>query len=266
MINFFRKARKKMSNNNNPIKYLRYAIGEIVLVVLGILFALQINTWSKERENSKKEVFYLRGLKEDLKQDLLALEKSIEFEEMISVTSKRILTTFHENDRFLMTDEIIADLNILMASTTPDNHTTIFEELNSTGQIGLISADNLRNQIIQYYQKQQSLQDSFTTNISGVFQPIVHPVIQSFSLFNIKSISDSGFLIDSESHQEIIISKRVFKNVTHLWEDPATEIRMLNAINLRLGISLLHRQRMKDMKEKATKLLHLVENRLHKMP
>ncbi|MFC2148492.1 hypothetical protein ACFLR9_07990 [Bacteroidota bacterium] len=46
MINFFRKIRKQLSNDNKPLKYMRYAFGEIVLVVIGILIALQINNWN----------------------------------------------------------------------------------------------------------------------------------------------------------------------------------------------------------------------------
>jgi hypothetical protein len=46
MINFFRKIRKKMADDNRPIKYMRYAVGEIALVVVGILIALQINIWN----------------------------------------------------------------------------------------------------------------------------------------------------------------------------------------------------------------------------
>ncbi len=46
MINFFRKIRKKLADDNKPLKYARYAIGEIVLVVIGILIALQINNWN----------------------------------------------------------------------------------------------------------------------------------------------------------------------------------------------------------------------------
>ena len=50
MIKFFRKIRKKMADDNKPIKYLRYAIGEIPLVVIGILIALQINNWNEGRK------------------------------------------------------------------------------------------------------------------------------------------------------------------------------------------------------------------------
>jgi len=47
MIPFFRKIRKKMADDNRPLKYMRYAVGEIVLVVIGILIALRINNWNE---------------------------------------------------------------------------------------------------------------------------------------------------------------------------------------------------------------------------
>ncbi len=55
MINFFRRIRKKMADDNKPIKYMRYAIGEIILVVIGILIALQINNWNEDRKELNEE-------------------------------------------------------------------------------------------------------------------------------------------------------------------------------------------------------------------
>lgn len=49
MIPFFRKIRKKMADDNKPLQYIRYAIGEIVLVVIGILIALSVNNWNNHR-------------------------------------------------------------------------------------------------------------------------------------------------------------------------------------------------------------------------
>ena len=62
MINFFRKTRKKLADDNKPLKYLRYAIGEIVLVVIGILIALQINNWNEGRKDRVLEKKLLENL------------------------------------------------------------------------------------------------------------------------------------------------------------------------------------------------------------
>jgi hypothetical protein len=58
MINFFRKIRKKLADDNKPLKYARYAVSEILLVVIGILIALSINNWNQNRLNQldKKEI------------------------------------------------------------------------------------------------------------------------------------------------------------------------------------------------------------------
>ncbi len=63
MINLFRNIRRKLADDNKPIKYMRYAIGEIVLVVIGILIALQINNWNKEFQNKSLERTALENLK-----------------------------------------------------------------------------------------------------------------------------------------------------------------------------------------------------------
>ena len=73
MINFFRKVRRKFVDNNQFLKYSRYAFGEIFLVVIGILIALQINTWNGNRKNSKTEMKYIEGLILNVENDIEAL-------------------------------------------------------------------------------------------------------------------------------------------------------------------------------------------------
>ena len=70
MILFFRKFRQKTLNISRFGKYLLYAIGEIILVVIGILIALQINNWNEERKSKIKEYTYLEGIKVDLESDV----------------------------------------------------------------------------------------------------------------------------------------------------------------------------------------------------
>jgi len=79
MINFFRKIRKKLADDNKPLKYARYAIGEIVLVVIGILIALSINNWNENRKTEIKIKSSLVALRSDLKQDTLLIRERLPF-------------------------------------------------------------------------------------------------------------------------------------------------------------------------------------------
>ncbi len=78
MITFLSKIRRKLADDNNILKYTRYALGEILLVVIGILIALQINNWNEERQTIIKEKNYLSSIYKDLKTDLRNIENNIE--------------------------------------------------------------------------------------------------------------------------------------------------------------------------------------------
>ena len=71
MIKFFRKIRYDLMGKNKTGKYFKYAIGEIVLVVIGILIALSINNWNEENKSEKETNFQLSKLRDNLKSDNL---------------------------------------------------------------------------------------------------------------------------------------------------------------------------------------------------
>ncbi len=81
MIPFFRKIRYQLAKNNQFFKYSRYAIGEIVLVVVGILIALQINNWNEERKTRKAEKVLLSNLRSDFLYNQTELKNFLEFHE-----------------------------------------------------------------------------------------------------------------------------------------------------------------------------------------
>ena len=74
MIKFFRSIRKKLLSENRFSKYLLYAIGEIILVMIGILLALQVNNWNNERIEQAKEQVLLKNLQVDFKNNIDNLE------------------------------------------------------------------------------------------------------------------------------------------------------------------------------------------------
>jgi len=79
MIGFFRKIRRKLANENSFLQYSRYAIGEIILVMVGILLALQVNNWNEERKLSLVERDFIRGIKIDIEQDKTYIEEILNY-------------------------------------------------------------------------------------------------------------------------------------------------------------------------------------------
>lgn len=76
MIKFFRRIRQRLLSEKKITKYLIYAAGEIFLVVIGILIALQINNWNNHRIEGKKELAYLKRLQEDIQSDRVFLDEN----------------------------------------------------------------------------------------------------------------------------------------------------------------------------------------------
>jgi len=97
MIPFFRKIRKKMADDNKPLKYMRYAIGEIVLVVIGILIALQINTWNEERKASIYEYTLKKEIYNSFLEDILSVNGVIEGQKRILESCDQLIHDLEED-------------------------------------------------------------------------------------------------------------------------------------------------------------------------
>ena len=91
MIKFFRKIRQKLLSENRFSKYLLYAIGEIVLVVIGILIALQINTWNENIKSLEQEKTYYCKIAEDLQVDIKNFDSSMATIDKRSEATERFL-------------------------------------------------------------------------------------------------------------------------------------------------------------------------------
>ncbi len=83
--------RQKLAAENKVASYLRYAIGEIILVVVGILIALQINNWNENRKDSILELKILKGLHIDLEKNIKDDQEMISLDSLIMVKNKILL-------------------------------------------------------------------------------------------------------------------------------------------------------------------------------
>jgi len=108
MIKFFRQIRKKLIQQDNVRKYLLYAIGEIILVVIGILIALQINNWNEHQKAIKKEAEVIASLKEEILKNINDLEKTLQINETYLIKTDSIFEILNGDFKELPTSSTIA--------------------------------------------------------------------------------------------------------------------------------------------------------------
>jgi hypothetical protein len=153
-------------------KYLKYAIGEIVLVVIGILIALQINNWNENRKKNAQEQFILERLKADITTDIQSIslqmatikENTTELNFCLDVIlgkSESSLSDFRKN------------LNPLLSLTFFNQNQTTFNNIVSSGQIEFIQNKILTDSITKYYNYNYKGWDTamldYTRNIMAPF-------------------------------------------------------------------------------------------------
>jgi len=153
MINFFRKTRKKLADENKPLKYARYAIGEILLVVIGILIALQINNWNESRKTNILEHDYLKRLKHELEDNIEYAESQIYVELLGHNCANRILSTISESSDISNSHLLAYSIVLTGWTNRVDYINNVWNELYSTGNARLISNSDLRKQLIEVQRK-----------------------------------------------------------------------------------------------------------------
>ncbi len=158
MPSFFGKIRKKLSDENMTLKYVRYAIGEIVLVVIGILIALSINNWNDVRKEKKIESEYLNRLTNDLKVDLMNFDTIIGSIDRIEKDLQYVLSFYaNGNTKLLDTTQLFQAIvdGADYGWSHPKAVRTTFDELKSTGSLSLIKNAKLRTKIILYQENNE---------------------------------------------------------------------------------------------------------------
>jgi hypothetical protein len=155
MIKLFRHIRKDLMEKNKTSKYFKYAIGEIILVVIGILIALQINNWSENRKLEAKTQTYYQQLLEDLNKDKVFSKNTIEKFQRQREAYQDYLKKF--NDSKLTVNDMYQELRKLnLESYALNFNTNTIETLQNSGEIVLIPSV-LRNRLLDLKRKQQKV-------------------------------------------------------------------------------------------------------------
>ena len=189
MIKFFRKIRQKMLTEHKFSTYFLYAIGEILLVMIGILLAFQVNSWKEQRDNSSLEQIMINNLNTEFKKNLNKLKDSrIQYKE--TDKSIRRLMSFMQ----FSSDELkIANIDSLISKAidvydySPTQNS--LTEILATGNLKLIKEDSLKTMLLDWSAELNEKEESWQT-LDDFNQNLVLPYLtKKASMRNIDKYS-----------------------------------------------------------------------------
>jgi len=242
MLKFFRHIRKKLiehptkGRTGNKVRtYLLYAIGEILLVVIGILIALQVNNWNEERKEKKLSDEYLSRIVEDLGR----LNERSEYQ---STQYRAVLSSITKTQQLLErgtplsdSEKEIVDFAILWFPRTTNQLPAMltYEEMKESVNLNLIDDITLRNELAEFY--------SYLLQVESMFARLGADTDSQFTIYNkyIKAQADPETLditytydFDAMSRDEELIN--TFSRMSVHWRGFVFFMERVN----RLGIDL----------------------------
>ena len=233
MIKFFRKIRYNLMEQNKTGKYFKYAIGEILLVVIGILIALSINNWNDQKKSAETELLYYQRILDDFKLDKQLIGELLE----------------QNNNRIDLSKEILLDLD----SVTKDKHYLInkfllairsnvyiprnmtFKDLISSGNLKLLNDITIKNSLIQYYSELENKQLQIKQNRDELTK-------KTFELINI-SIEFGGIQELEYVHQ--ILGSKIIQTIPQVdWtKDKSSEYYQKFQLVVLFNIAMADREK-----------------------
>ena len=207
MLPFFRKIRWRLAANNQFFKYSRYAIGEIVLVVVGILIALYINNWNEERKGRKIGTALLKNLTSDLIRNQELLTRDILWHKN-AVNSINILVKVHK-ENIPYHDSLQKHFDNARKFPDPRLSFAAYQEIKNKG-LDFISSPELKKKIIDLYEV--SIEDMIVTlnRLEGALRPTqMSHQLQNFEAGKNKLIPTNKNTIMQDEVYLNIISQRL---------------------------------------------------------
>ena len=214
MIKFFRKIRYDLMEKNKTGKYLKYAVGEILLVIIGILIAVSINGWNEDRKVKNEEKNSLKDLRTELASNIEELTEVIEFHQKSFDSARKLNSLFDDEEAFkVMHDSLFVKLQHNMVLTYTFNpNLGILNSLISSGKINTISNKELLYSLSSLEDNiEDALEDQtkITRLMDNLIEKIVTTCMDTSNVKNSKDISSCRFYNPTFRH----MTQRLYINL-----------------------------------------------------
>ncbi|WP_282041919.1 DUF6090 family protein [Winogradskyella flava] len=265
MIKFFRHIRRSLIQENKMGKYFKYAIGEILLVVIGILIALQINNWNNNRIDGKREATYIKNIKRDLNNQLKAIELQMDFENEVGEYCNIALQHYNKTNTLKIDSTFANALGSITSRRTFLNPNPAYTELISSGNIELIKNEKFKDKLINYYQELERIEKVIDKNNMLYIDQQFSPTIYRLGVLNTENDWDNVFrgfgrsyradnpLTPSNTEHLLSISQKLLAKEEN-------ELLMVNHLANRKSFALLHTFFLLEFKAQTNAMLEAIKS------
>lgn len=232
MFKFFNNIRHDLLNKGETVKYLRYAIGEIVLVVIGILIALSIDNWNDNRHDREAEKNYYRNLRQELQDDRRNIEGQIMFNAAYAAQYQYGMELINLNDRSQKDSLSTIAVNLVNYSDF-DRRGNIYETTVNSGDIKLLRNDEIIERLRQL--EETYLYINRMENIHYDIVMMTAPGLMDSIRFITEKADNEDFLYSPKCQNMFFISLRVMEEKDAVYHRGIEEIdTLLNLIEAEL--------------------------------
>ena len=235
MLKIFRNTRKQLLSENKTGKYIKYAIGEIVLVVIGILIALSINNWSQEKTNRTEELNYYKNIKRQLNEDKGGISGNKTYNNNYLTQYRYAIHIIEKNDRY--ESDSLAQITINLQDFS-DFHrqSNIYQAMVNSGEIKLLKNQQIiegLQHLEEIYIYMNKLEDTHSIASMTFAVPII---VNSIKVFDM-SIENIENLYTFEFQNLLVLITGLMVEKNGIYQRGLDEINVLtNLIDDELGI------------------------------
>ncbi len=260
MNKFLRKIRQRVVSENKLTKYLIYATGEIVLVVIGILIALSINNWNESRKERLQEIQLLTQLQSEFQSNLRQLDRKITLRKMMISSSLKLLDYIDKKETY-DNDSILKHVGQIKLAPTFD---PIINDIMSSGRIQLLQNGMLKEklsrwttEIVQVTEEEQE----WLKHREKYYYPVIMKYYSFRNVINGYWENDvvSQFQLDKGAKSRLNIgNSKIDKDLIKLLENSDFEGIVANCASM----SKLTNSQSISLRKRIVEILNLIEREL----
>ncbi|RIA09207.1 hypothetical protein OE09_1036 [Flavobacteriaceae bacterium MAR_2010_72] len=209
MIKFFRRIRQNLITENKFSKYILYAVGEIILVVIGILIALSLNNWKENLANRGEEMRILSGLKQEFEINLAEVRRNIKLNTLTKESTVDLIHLIRTEKPFANSRYLDSILNAVYMFGSFDAQTGLVDEVIGSGKLSVIKDIELRDRLTGISGLLDNLEEDYVIRSNYYMDNIIPFLSKYIALANQDQFMD--FSSWSDTYKTIELTESPFK-------------------------------------------------------